>query len=96
MPKGTDKTWVEKLYDKCKKSQHFSKPRLSNTAFIIKHFADQVQYEIEGFLEKNRDTVMEEHIHILKASQVQKMSTKMLFNNETYLVATLFFFSLNW
>ena len=39
MPKGTDVSWVEKLYDKCKKWDHFNKPRLSNVAFIVKHFA---------------------------------------------------------
>lgn len=30
----------------------------------------QVQYECDGFLDKNRDTVFEELINILKASQV--------------------------
>ena len=42
MPKGSDKSWVEKLYDKCKSWEHFQKPRLSQTAFLVKHFADQV------------------------------------------------------
>ncbi|KAB7505344.1 Unconventional myosin-Vb [Armadillidium nasatum] len=70
MPKGSDQSWVEKLYDKCKKRDHFSKPRLSNTSFIISHFADNVEYESCGFLEKNRDTVSEEHINILRASQL--------------------------
>ncbi|XP_067139175.1 unconventional myosin-Va-like isoform X3 [Centruroides vittatus] len=71
MPKGTDQTWCQKLYDCCKKWKHFDKPRLSNTAFIIKHFADDVKYECSGFLEKNRDTVMEEHINILTASHYE-------------------------
>lgn len=31
---------------------------------------NQVQYECSGFLDKNRDTVFEELINILKASQV--------------------------
>ena len=68
MPKGTDKSWVEKLYDKCSKAEHFSKPRLSQTAFVVKHFADNVEYECAGFLDKNRDTVNEEQINILRAS----------------------------
>jgi len=69
MPKGSDKSWVEKLYDKCKKYEHFEKPRLSQTAFLVSHFADKVDYECEGFLLKNKDTVMEEQINILKASK---------------------------
>jgi len=68
MPKGSDKSWVEKLYDKCKKWEHFAKPRLSQTAFLVTHFADKVEYECEGFLHKNRDTVMEEQLAVLKGS----------------------------
>ncbi|KAG8180741.1 hypothetical protein JTE90_004696 [Oedothorax gibbosus] len=71
MPKGTDNTWCQKLFTQCKKWKHFEKPRLSQTAFLVHHFADIVQYEVQGFLEKNRDTVMEEHINILKASQYE-------------------------
>ena len=33
-------------------------------------YAYIVRYEIEGFLEKNRDTVSDEQLSILKASQV--------------------------
>ncbi|XP_030583367.1 unconventional myosin-Vb [Archocentrus centrarchus] len=72
MPKGSDESWVSKLYDQhltSKPHPHFRKPRMSNSAFIVLHFADTVQYECDGFLDKNRDTVFEELINILKASQ---------------------------
>jgi len=49
---------------------HFEKPRMSTASFIVHHFADHVEYQIEGFIEKNRDTILEEHIKILKASEV--------------------------
>ncbi|XP_025081332.1 unconventional myosin-Va-like isoform X4 [Pomacea canaliculata] len=72
MPKGSDANWCQKLYDKhLKKSKHFDKPRTSNMAFIINHFADRVEYQAEGFLEKNRDTVLEEQVNILKASEFE-------------------------
>ncbi|ELT88116.1 hypothetical protein CAPTEDRAFT_225225 [Capitella teleta] len=71
MPKGSDKNWCQKLYDKHSQKKHFEKPRMSQTAFIILHFADNVQYQIDGFLEKNRDEVLEEHVNILKASQYE-------------------------
>lgn len=71
MPKGSDKSWCEKLYKSHDgKSKQFAKPRLSNTAFIVHHFADYVQYEVEGFLVKNRDTVIEEHLAVLRTSKV--------------------------
>ncbi|XP_075312425.1 unconventional myosin-Vb isoform X2 [Odontesthes bonariensis] len=71
VPKGTDQNWAQKLYKQNSGSAHFQKPRMSNTSFIIIHFADKVEYQCEGFLEKNRDTVYEEQINILKASQFQ-------------------------
>ncbi|XP_074787468.1 unconventional myosin-Vb isoform X2 [Athene noctua] len=80
VPKGTDQNWVQKLYDRHTGSQHFQKPRMSNTSFIILHFADKVEYESEGFLEKNRDTVYEEQINILRASKYQMVAS--LFQDE--------------
>ena len=70
LPKGSDQNWCQKLYDKHIKHGHFEKPRMSMTSFVIRHFADNVEYQMGGFLEKNRDTVLEEQINILKASQV--------------------------
>ncbi|KAA0184725.1 hypothetical protein HAZT_HAZT009098 [Hyalella azteca] len=81
MPRGSDQSWVEKLYDKCKAAEHFSKPRLSRTAFIIHHFADEVIYESCGFLEKNRDHVSEDHIATIKSSRITFVSQ--LFNEAT-------------
>ncbi|XP_054644511.1 unconventional myosin-Vb isoform X3 [Dunckerocampus dactyliophorus] len=72
MPKGSDDSWVQKLYDKHLTGRghpHFRKPRMSNSAFIILHSADMVQYEGGGFLDKNRDTIFEELVNVLKASQ---------------------------
>ncbi|KAI1891689.1 hypothetical protein AGOR_G00146360 [Albula goreensis] len=72
MPKGSVESWAQKMYDQHQNQSpnpHFRKPRMSNVAFIILHFADMVQYECDGFLDKNRDTVFEEPINILRASQ---------------------------
>ncbi|XP_016151527.1 unconventional myosin-Vb-like [Sinocyclocheilus grahami] len=71
VPKGTDQNWAQKLYSQHSNSGHFEKPRMSNRSFIVVHFADKVEYQCDGFLEKNRDTVYEEQINILKASQFQ-------------------------
>ncbi|XP_061577625.1 unconventional myosin-Va-like isoform X2 [Cololabis saira] len=70
MPKGSDDTWAQKMYNTLlKQSAGFDKPRWSNSAFIIHHFADKVEYQCVGFLEKNKDTVNEEQIHVLKKSK---------------------------
>uniref|UniRef100_A0A8C6YF40 Myosin VC n=1 Tax=Naja naja TaxID=35670 RepID=A0A8C6YF40_NAJNA len=72
LPQGTDENWLQKLYNNfMNKNPLFEKPRMSNTSFIIQHFADKVEYKNEGFLEKNRDTVYEVLIDILKNSKFQ-------------------------
>lgn len=43
MPKGSDDSWAQKLYNThLKTCSLFEKPRMSNKAFIIQHFADKV------------------------------------------------------
>lgn len=44
MPKGSDENWAQKVYDQhLNHSPYFRKPRMSNSAFIIVHFADLVR-----------------------------------------------------
>ncbi|KAM5172132.1 unconventional myosin-Vc [Mantella aurantiaca] len=70
LPQGTDENWLQKLYNNyINKNSLFEKPRMSNRSFIIQHFADKVEYKCDGFLEKNRDTVYEVLIDLLKASK---------------------------
>uniref|UniRef100_A0A8B9H7Y9 Myosin VC n=1 Tax=Astyanax mexicanus TaxID=7994 RepID=A0A8B9H7Y9_ASTMX len=68
-PQGTDKNWLQKLYNYLGSKPHFEKPRLSNEAFVIQHFADKVEYQCRGFLEKNRDTLYEELVDVMRASK---------------------------
>uniref|UniRef100_A0A669PNX3 Unconventional myosin-Va n=1 Tax=Phasianus colchicus TaxID=9054 RepID=A0A669PNX3_PHACC len=86
MPKGSDDTWAQKLYNThLNKCALFEKPRLSNKAFIIKHFADKVEYQCEGFLEKNKDTVYEEQIKVLKSSKFKLLPE--LFQDEEKVIS---------
>ncbi|XP_040269881.1 unconventional myosin-Va isoform X4 [Bufo bufo] len=75
MPKGSDNTWAQKLYNtQLKTCSLFEKPRLSNVAFIVQHFADKVEYQCEGFLEKNKDTVFEDQVKVLRASKFKLLT----------------------
>ncbi|XP_035538303.1 unconventional myosin-Va isoform X10 [Morone saxatilis] len=83
MPKGSDDSWAQKLYNThLKTSSLFEKPRMSNRAFIIKHFADKVEYQCDGFLEKNKDTVNEEQINVLKASKKFELLVELFHDGE--------------
>ncbi|XP_036399626.1 unconventional myosin-Vc isoform X1 [Megalops cyprinoides] len=69
-PQGTDQNWLQKLYNNyLDKNTLFEKPRMSNQAFVIQHFADKVEYQCKGFLEKNRDTMYEELVDIMRDSK---------------------------
>jgi len=80
MPKGSDASWAEKLYAKCGRLKHFERPRFGTSAFLIHHFADLVRYETVGFLEKNRDTVIEEQVDVLRSSENKLL--RRLFSDE--------------
>lgn len=71
LPAGSDESWTQKLYqtlDKPPTNKVFSKPRFGQTKFVVSHYALDVAYDVEGFIEKNRDTVSDGHLEVLKAS----------------------------
>ncbi|KAG7265481.1 hypothetical protein CRUP_006782 [Coryphaenoides rupestris] len=69
VPRGRMRTGTRSCTASTRAAITFRSPACPNTSFIIVHFADKVEYQCEGFLEKNRDTVYEEQINILKASK---------------------------
>lgn len=70
LPMGTDDQFVTKLHHNYAADKHkfFKKPRFGKSAFTVCHYAIDVTYESEGFIEKNRDTVPDEHMNILRAT----------------------------
>ncbi|OJT04071.1 Myosin-2 [Trametes pubescens] len=72
LPSGTDQSFLQKLHNQLGKPENakvFKKPRFGNSAFTIAHYALDVTYEVEGFLEKNRDTVPDEHMALLTGTK---------------------------
>ncbi|WVZ99417.1 hypothetical protein U9M48_044721 [Paspalum notatum var. saurae] len=73
-PKCTHESFSQKLYEKFRNSKRFSKPKLSRTAFTIQHYAGEVTYQSDHFLDKNRDYVVVEHQELLNASKCSFVS----------------------
>lgn len=51
-------------------------------AFVIKHFSDTVQYQANGFLEKNRDTISKELVNVMRESKLTICRTLMSMNQD--------------
>ncbi|KAK1789349.1 hypothetical protein P4O66_014878 [Electrophorus voltai] len=67
-PQATDQTLVDKFDDNlhCK---YFWRPKRVELCFGIQHYAGQVLYNVDGFLEKNRDTLPADIVVVLRTSE---------------------------
>ncbi|XXG90609.1 hypothetical protein AAC387_Pa12g2336 [Persea americana] len=73
-PRSTHETFAQKLYQTFKNHKRFSKPKFSRTDFTISHYAGDVTYETDLFLDKNKDYVIAEHQALLNASKCSFVS----------------------
>uniref|UniRef100_A0A668B039 non-specific serine/threonine protein kinase n=1 Tax=Myripristis murdjan TaxID=586833 RepID=A0A668B039_9TELE len=67
-PQATDQTLVDKFEDnlRCK---YFWIPKRVELCFGIQHYAGKVLYNVNGFLEKNRDTLPADIVVVLRTSE---------------------------
>nr|FAA04056.1 TPA: myosin XI subclass 2 isoform 2 [Chara braunii] len=69
LPRSTAESFARKLGDTFHNHKRFSKHKFKRTAFTIDHYAGQVEYRADLFLEKNKDFVVPEHQQLLHASK---------------------------
>ncbi|KAK8612986.1 hypothetical protein V6N13_104309 [Hibiscus sabdariffa] len=74
-PRSTHETFAQKLYQTFKDHKRFNKPKLSRTDFTICHYAGDVTYQTDLFLDKNKDYVVPEHQALLAASKCSFVSS---------------------
>ncbi|GFZ13480.1 myosin family protein with Dil domain-containing protein [Actinidia rufa] len=73
-PRSTYETFAQKLYQTFKNHKRFNKPKLSRSDFTICHYAGDVTYQTELFLDKNKDYVIAEHQALLSVSKCSFVS----------------------
>ncbi|XP_039312298.1 unconventional myosin-XV [Solenopsis invicta] len=73
-PKATDLSFLEKCHYNHALSELYSRPRMSSAEFAIRHYAGQVWYNVEGFLDKNRDTLRPDVVELLISSKISMVS----------------------
>ena len=79
-PRATDMTFLDKLSSNLGTHKHFDKPKLARNKFIVKHFAGEVDYEVDGWREKNKDELPEHMLRVLGKSE--NMFTAILYSPE--------------
>ncbi|KAA8910933.1 P-loop containing nucleoside triphosphate hydrolase protein [Sphaerosporella brunnea] len=71
LPAGSDDSLITKLHQNFSnkgKDFPYQQPRFGKSSFTVCHYAVDVTYDSEGFVEKNRDTVPDEHLELLRAA----------------------------
>ncbi|WFD29063.1 Myosin type-2 heavy chain 1 [Malassezia sp. CBS 17886] len=70
LPSGSDKSFLQKVYAQLAPKDEYkdflASPRFgAQSAFNVRHYAHEVKYDVDGFMEKNKDTVPDEHLALL-------------------------------
>jgi len=74
MPKASDKTFSQKVFSNWNKSKVYEKSRFDN-GFIVHHYAGNVEYEINGWLDKNKDPLNENVTRLLAVSTEKSIAS---------------------
>eukprot|EP00624_Nannochloropsis_granulata_P003466 evm.model.NODE_27573_length_56350_cov_23.676434.5 len=77
VPKATDTSFAHRLYEVCKDHPRFtatSRDRV-DCRFRVRHYAGEVMYDTEGFLEKNKDQLYQEIVDLLRSSRCALMQS---------------------
>lgn len=76
VPKGSDNSFLDKLFDELEtkdksvdKSTLSFKPNKVHDGFIIKHYAGEVEYSVDGWLDKNKDPLSSSMVEMLTQSK---------------------------
>ncbi|XP_035665893.1 myosin-IIIb-like [Branchiostoma floridae] len=75
-PQGTDLTLLQKLNQNVGSSPHFTTGKQARSPlFTITHYAGKVEYNVTGWLEKNRDTLPSNTMSVLQHSSNPLINT---------------------
>ncbi|VDO03776.1 unnamed protein product [Rodentolepis nana] len=79
LPKPQDNNWLARICNEHSgKSRDFGQSKFwAKKRFIVQHFSEAVEYTVEGFVEKNLDRIIPEHVNILAYSENQILKQMM-------------------
>ncbi|KAF3933671.1 Myosin-11 [Dactylellina cionopaga] len=74
MPKANDKTFTEKLHTLWDKKSNKYRSSMLSQGFVLTHYAAEVDYSTEGWLEKNKDPLNDNITRLLASSSHQSIA----------------------
>src|SRR4051812_9153296 len=69
MPNGNDKSCVDKMHQTQTSSKPYGKVLANPMQFLVRHYAGDVVYSVEGFLVKNKDRLNDDIYDLLQTSK---------------------------
>ena len=83
VPKATDLTYLERLTrEMMGKHESFDRGKSMHDGFVVKHYAHNVKYNIEGFIQKNSDLLTEDITGCLSSSSSSFVVDLLSFGDE--------------
>ena len=79
-PKGTDESFLNKCHHEHGQHSNYIHPKQKVLVFGVRHYAGSVWYNVEYFLDKNRDVLRIDFVNILQDSKLELISN--IFKNE--------------
>ncbi|CAJ0929704.1 unnamed protein product, partial [Mesorhabditis belari] len=75
--KGTDPGWLDQITNcpQLKKQPHLQMPKIKASSFMVRHFAADVSYQIDGFVEKNKDSVNAQLLEVIAQTKSNFLKT---------------------
>lgn len=81
LPKGADISFLSKLSKQFSSHPAFSIPRFSKNAFAITHYAGSVSYNVQGFIDRNKDTLPNNFAEMLVRSNNLLVQRLFMYSN---------------
>jgi myosin heavy subunit len=76
-PRGSDIGFLNKCKTNFKTHAKFGTNFKAPTTFVVKHYAGDVSYEVDQFLEKNRDRMFDDLIQLMQSSTNKLLSVEL-------------------
>ncbi|CAC5409264.1 Unconventional myosin-IXa,Myosin-16,Myosin IB heavy chain,Myosin-2B,Unconventional myosin-Vc,Unconventional myosin-IXb,Unconventional myosin ID,Myosin-6,Unconventional myosin-X,Myosin-15,Myosin-10,Unconventional myosin-Id,Myosin-VIIa,Myosin ID heavy chain,Myosin-1,Myosin-2 heavy chain,Myosin-I heavy chain,Unconventional myosin heavy chain 6,Myosin-J heavy chain,Unconventional myosin-XV,Unconventional myosin-VIIb,Myosin-3,Myosin-2A,Myosin-7,Unconventional myosin-Ia,Myosin-5,Myosin-9,Myosin-4,Myosin IC heavy len=88
-PQASDTSFLEKCHFHHANNPLYEKPRMSDPEFFIRHYAGKIKYNVQQFLDKNKDTLRSDVIELLCESKNRTIAQMFKEMRDRFITKTL-------